>query len=49
MRSSTMLVWMPVPSLPTVTINTPVSSGQMAENSRLAVLLVWPCMWIMAS
>ena len=39
MRSRIMFVSMPVPSLPTVTTNTPVHSGQMAENSLLAVLL----------
>ena len=43
MRSRVMFVSMPVPSLPTVTTNTPVHSGQMAENSRLAVVVVMPC------
>lgn len=31
-----------------VTTNTPVNSGQMAEKVLSAVLL-WPCLWVMAS
>ena len=48
-RSMVMLVAMEEPSAPTDTTNTPVHSGQMAEKPRFSLLLVWPCIWVMAS